>query len=100
MTTTDNDTLRRLAEAATPGPWPCMADTLEIYRFHDDTGLDKEPHSTPIAQGEYDRARSEEQAIANAAYIVAACNAVPALLDANARQAAEIAALREKKIVA
>lgn len=55
-----------------------MADSLEIYAFHDGTGIDHRDHSTPIAMCEYERSRTHDEALANARLIAAA----PALLSA------------------
>ena len=62
------DELERLAKAATPGPWSRYAD-IHIKTM-DGWGIGFIHH--PL--------RSREETVNNAAYIVAACNAVPELI--------------------
>lgn len=67
-----DDELRRLAEAATPRPWAVEPD----YWSPDVLGADGGVIVTTLHS---DLPRREDAA--NAAYIAAACNAVPGLLD-------------------
>lgn len=71
--------LGRLEKEATPGPWTVM-ETLEIYAFHDKTGLDRNPHSTPIAEGYLGDRVPEQTSLTNAVFIALTRNALPALL--------------------
>lgn len=68
--------LRGLCEAATPGPWSHMYDANEVVRWWDDYG------NTPVADVEFERARTEAEGVANAAFIAAARTALPEALDA------------------
>jgi hypothetical protein len=82
MTDTDSD-LRALAEKATPGPWSLGRSTAS------DGDNDWHPQiwpaiGAPIASSDgraSGRPGAPEKDAADFAYIVAACNALPALLD-------------------
>lgn len=77
------DELERLREAATPGPWEQRVVPDEIVKglYHDAVYQD----DTFVAQTCWYKADRYEcvknKADANAAYIVAACNAVPRLVE-------------------
>ena len=60
------DELERLSEAATPGPWDVNQKNLTVYDNYGDSVCDTQ--QTHNAQN-------------NLAYIVAACNAVPRLVE-------------------
>lgn len=60
------DELERLSEAATPGPWDVNQKNLTVYDNYGDSVCDTQ--QTHNAQN-------------NLAYIVAACNAVPRLIE-------------------
>lgn len=68
----DLDELMRLHEAATPGPWKKMLPKVLVA---EDT---KNPYGIPICTAIND---DNVQASADAAYICAACNAVPELVE-------------------
>jgi hypothetical protein len=71
--------LRRLQAAATPGPWLHHAHGGSV-RFCDGAH-DSEDGCSDIGESE-SLGISRDQAVANTAFIVAACNALPALLEA------------------
>lgn len=83
-----DDELRRLAEAATPGPWAVERDhwSPDVY---DTKG------NVLITTQHSDLSMREDAA--NAAYIAAACNAVPGLLDrlTEAEERGRIAGMEE-----
>ena len=82
----DTEALRRLADAATPGPWvvktcePCAEHGREDVQIWDERG------EIPIAQWMDD---ADPDAGADAEFIAAAREAVPALLDRIARLEAQ-----------
>lgn len=96
--TPDTAQLRALAEAATRGKWTAhgqMVCAEGIGDYYMAECFDGNNHMGAVAQCDGQRT-SGKQDDANAAYIAAACNALPALLDAYDQQAAELAAAREQ----
>ena len=80
----NNEELRQLALAATPGPWNLglTSDEIRMVLSGDSYICHVQVHQTPRACGEW----QERERIANAAYLAAANPAaVLALLDENAR---------------
>ena len=76
----DLDELMRLHEAATPGPWE-----VNIGDFESEDGYGTVTAPYVEADGKticvpFDRGPDDENDEADAAYIVAACNAVPELV--------------------
>lgn len=76
--TTDTDELRRLLEAATPGPWDLAGTDGMGFAVH------RGEHETVALYCDRD----------DAALIAAAVNALPGLLDENAALRAQVAELR------
>lgn len=101
----DTEALRKLADAATPGPWEYEWDEAEgEITVRAGTALVGEDGFAPGSYFtsdmiiEHDDAWPEdsgEQNAANAEFIAAARGAVPALLDENAALRARIKAVRE-----
>ena len=81
--------LRKLLEAATPGPWRRFSNSIGV-------GVST-PHSDVAHCHGFDTGRTREEVEANAALIVAAVNALPALLETEARATAAEASLAAAK---
>lgn len=84
----EHDDLRALAEKATPGEW---------QKFHDNEAGDwKDHYIGQKGDGFLDRAVATYLTEEDAAYIVAACNSVPALLDEIERLRAYLTEIRDE----
>ncbi|WP_326564525.1 hypothetical protein [Micromonospora peucetia] len=97
MTTNDLDAIRKLADAATPGPWQAIVPANETGDWFDpyDDPMVVTSDSTP---GNYcaiakDICNGDPEGVADTAFIAAARSAVPALCD-------EVEQLRAKLAVA
>lgn len=72
----DIEELKRLREEATPGPWLCQMDVYDgEYIIGVDAGLSNGKLRVVVT------AHSDDKDFANTAFIVAAVNALPALLE-------------------
>ena len=81
----DRDRLRELAENATPGPWDYPGELLGLPCTTVFAGDPKRTHAAYVA----------EMGPQDGAFIAAARNAVPALLDENAALRARIKAVED-----
>lgn len=76
MTEEQKSALRRLVEAATPGPW--VAGRYSVT-------LSESPHAWSVAECHHGLGAPDEEALVNAAFIAAARTAIPDLLAENER---------------
>jgi hypothetical protein len=76
---TNTETLRELHAAATPGPWTVGERPNQFWHI----GAGMQAIATVLHEGKKGSTAAAKLFKANADYIVAACNAVPALLDEN-----------------
>lgn len=77
----DLDELERLAAQATPGPWKVgKGHSAKFVMTYEDIPVRRLVSVIDGDKGTCDLARGWDESCANAAYIVAACNAVPELI--------------------
>lgn len=77
----DLEELERLAKAATPGPWKVgEGHSAKFVMTYEDIPVRRLVSVIDGDKGTCDLARGWDESCANAAYIVAACNAAPELI--------------------
>lgn len=95
---TDLEELKKLAEAATPGPWGFRqypGDDAEIYPTYEAPPSFGEWAALFIAKDTYED-EIPDRAVANASFIAAARSALPALIERVEAAEAEVKLLREE----